>query len=95
MRTAPDVTQVFAHPWFFRGQLPVASGTMVEIQGARFSYLHRAFEARAIVDSVTRITYRADTSMQLGEPPWRDWHLCGHVNQAVVELLQTRFVLSP
>lgn len=80
--------------WFYRGTLAIPEGHPIVIRGARYSYLERCFEAREVLDTVSRITYRSDADSQPCETFWFNWCISGCIQQVIVTSSKTKFIVN-
>lgn len=79
---------------FFKGQMPVSAGQIIEIQEIRYSHFDRAFEANKIVVRASGILFESDRQSDLQQRRWRREIIIGELQEVTVASGKTFFVLA-
>jgi hypothetical protein len=87
-------SDIFSSPWFFYGCLDLTPGTVIEICGMRYNQLEQAWEAREILDVVSRAIYRVDVRQGLNNLYWVEQHIIGRIEVKRVENVSTQYVTT-
>jgi hypothetical protein len=79
---------------FFKGQMPVPVGQIIEIQEIRYSHIDQAFEANKIVVRTSGILFESDRQSDLQRGRWRKEIIIGELQEVTVASEKTVFTLA-
>ena len=79
---------------FFKGQMPVPIGQIIEIQEIRYSHTAQAFEANKIVVRTSGILYESDRQSDFSQGRWRKEIIIGELQEVTVASEETIFTLA-